>query len=194
MGKRRLAIFLVMLLLQLALPTFAAEADGSIQLALPGGNLMLFQVAVFSEPGTLQLTADFDDWEGTLDHLSSPETAKALALFAQKNRCSATEKTVTNGSILFSGLEPGLYLLLQTEAASGYEPITPFLITMPIGGAEGNTNKIDATPKIQPVAKPTQPVPALPQTGQNKLPVPLLGISGLILFLIGLALQRRSHG
>ena len=192
MGKRLLTLCL--LLFHLALPAFALEQTGSIRLTLPGGNLWLYQVATLSESGNLQLTEDFSSWEGPLTELSSPETAQNLANFAVKNHCSGIMETVKNDKICFDHLEAGLYLLLQTEAASGYEPIAPFLVVLPKQGENDQSWEIDGTPKIQLTTTPTQPLPSLPQTGQQKLPVLILGISGLLLFLVGLALQRRFHG
>ena len=194
MGKRLLAICL--LFLHLALPASALESEsaGSIRLTLPGGNLQLYRIAAISESGNLQLTEDFSTWEGSLEDWQSPESAKSLAFFAEKNHCNGKEKTAENGSILFSDLPSGVYLLVQTESALGYEPITPFLVVLPLPEESGQLKEIDATPKIQLTATPTQPLPSLPQTGQQKLAVLILGISGMILLLAGLVLQRRSHG
>ena len=188
-------LFILFLTIPLAASAFAAEPEpaGSIRLTLPGGNLWLYQVATLSESGTFRLTDDFSSWDGSLTDSSSPETAKNLAAFVTKNQCIGQTKTVTSGNIHFSNLNPGLYLLLQTEPASGYEPVAPFLVLLR-AQEDGSFQEIDATPKIQLSTIPTQPLPSLPQTGQQKLPVVILGLSGLILFLVGLALQRRFHG
>ena len=155
---------------------------------MPGGNIWLYQVATLTESGTIQLTEDFSAWDGSLADPSSAETAESLATFAMKNHRSGRMETVINGNAVFSNLQPGLYLLLQTDAAPGYEPISPFLVVLPV------QQEIDATPKIQLTTVSTQPLPALPQTGQQKLPVPILGISGLLLVLIGCILRRGFRG
>ena len=46
----------------------------------------------------------------------------------------------------FRGLELGLYLIVQTEASKGYEPINPFLVSLPMA-EDGKWNyAVDASP------------------------------------------------
>ena len=173
-----------------ALPVSAAEASGSISLSLPGGDMRLYQVAELTEDGTsCLLTGDFSGWSGSLEDLSA-SLARELAQYALDNSCACLEaRPSKDGSILFSGLEPGLYLLVQTEAASGYEKMAPFLVSL-----TADPFHVNASPKFQLTPLPTQPLPSLPQTGQSNWPIPVLGISGILLFLTGLILERRRHG
>lgn len=206
MRKGFLAFCLVLLLGSFCLTVSAWEAPdvnqaGSIHMPLPGGNILLYRVGAVGEAeGNFYFlpTGDFSNWDGSFANLQDPELAKELASFAQSNDCASTSGTIqTDGTVTFSPLMPGLYLLVQTEAAPGYELISPFLVSLPAYEEESCNYEIDATPKFQLTPTPTEPTvpqPNLPQTGQLNWPVPLLGISGLALFLLGLFLQRRRHG
>lgn len=171
-----------------------------------------------------------------------------------------TTKTIdADGNVTFRGLELGLYLIVQTEASKGYEPINPFLVSLPMA-EDGKWNyAVDASPKVgaytpEPETPPTPPTPdypdtptppdnpdnpvspgnpdnpvapghpdnpvapghpdhpvapgnpdspvlpghpdnpamsGLPQTGQLNWPVPVLAVSGVVLFAFGWALDRK---
>lgn len=64
----------------------------------------------------------------------------------------------------FRGLELGLYLIVQTEASKGYEPINPFLVSLPMA-EDGKWNyAVDASPKVG-AYTPTKPdTPPTPPT------------------------------
>lgn len=81
-----------------------------------------------------------------------------------------------DGSVEFSRLEEGLYLLVQTETDEEFLTIHPFLVTLPY---EGQWN-IQAYPKTQKVV--TEP----PATGQH--PAPILGAMGMVVAGVGLVL------
>lgn len=107
-----------------------------------------------------------------------------------------------------NGLPLGLYLVLQKDgdAATGYYTIKPFLITVPGRGEDSKlVYEVDAKPKTE----PTKPIPSpkptpdnpevtpptgetLPQTGQLKRPVPVLAVSGMVVFAFGWVLRKRQ--
>lgn len=196
MRKGLLLICVLFLATRCVLPASAAEEGGSIRLSLPGGNLYLYPVAEIrttDDEETYIPGPEFADFRGSLADLSSPSLAEELAGYALEHSCFCLPAEVAkDGSILFSDLKPGLYLLVQTEAAPGYEKMAPFLIYLPDG--ENEPVHMDANPKFQLTPLPTQPLPSLPQTGQINWPIPILCSSGILLFLIGLFLQRRRHG
>lgn len=200
MRKRIWFLCVLVLLIHCAPPASALDTaqTGSIRLTLPGGDMLLYRVGEIGEAdGQLCFlpTGDFSTWDGSLVDIQSPELANELAAYVQANKFSGISGRIQDdGKVTFSGLMPGLYLLVQTEAASGYELIAPFLVSLPVYEADGYHYDVDASPKFQLSAIPTQPQPSLPQTGQLNWPVPVLGISGLILFLLGLLLQRSRHG
>ena len=106
--------------------------------------------------------------------------------------------------MVFDSLAPGLYVISQPKAADGYEPVAPFLVTVPFKGEDGKLQyDVDARPKVEKARKstptPTPPVtktppPKLPQTGQLWWPVPLLVIAGLLFILAGWRRKRADSG
>ena len=79
-----------------------------------------------------------------------------------------------DGSAEFSGLEDGLYLVMQSETAEGYYPMESFLITIPYDGER----LVQAYPKAERILTES------PRTGQS--PLPILGVIGMVLSGTGL--------
>lgn len=155
MHKRILALLLV--LAMTALLPIAALADnnrlpdysrtGSIAVTLltsgdkrpvPGGSLQLFAVAVAkSDDGNnfFEYTAPFASCGQNLDNLESQSAAMAAALaeWVQTKGVTGTAAAINaNGHASFSGLKLGLYLIVQDETVKGFEPVRPFLVTLPV--------------------------------------------------------------
>lgn len=219
MTKRILSMLAVMLMLcgMLMLTAAAEELDldrtGSISLDMtyqgepvPGGSLTLYRVAEVTLVNDTDygyiLLETFAASGVSLDDLSAAETANALAAFAAENGIEGTKSQIDeNGHVSFPGLALGLYLLVQEDAAPGYEAARPFLVTVP--GVEIDTYiyDVNASPKLQleqapteptepPTVPPTEPTePELPQTGQTNWPVPVMGVLGVVLIVFGLALR-----
>lgn len=111
-----------------------------------------------------------------------------------------------NGTIKFSGLSTGVYLLVQTQLSEGYEKISSFVVSLPLfDDNNGCLYDIVATPKVElekdgrpsdtptptpPVETVTPSLPYLPQTGQLNWPVPVLAFSGLLLFSVGWLMKK----
>ena len=75
----------------------------------------------------------------------------------------------------FRGLELGLYLIVQTEASKGYEPINPFLVSLPMA-EDGKWNyAVDASPSgcLHPTKPDTPPTP-LPRLRRRIRPIILI--------------------
>lgn len=107
-------------------------------------------------------TEAFSECQLALDSLESGELAAGLAAYAKEKDIAGENMTIgDDGVVKYTDLELGLYLLVQSEAASGYEAVSPFLVSVPtwING-EANYD-IDATPKTSGVtpgtAAPTRP-------------------------------------
>lgn len=183
------------------------DAKGSISLtlrnqdksAVGGGEITLIQVAsVVADDGDLsfEYTNGFEDCGMSLENL----TSSLAATLESKISSSAVKKTKTVGSdgkVSFSDLELGLYLVVQTKAASGYNAVSSFLVTVPMHEDGQYIYSVDASPKVETVSKAT-PTPSpttpsdsnLPQTGQLDWPIPVLAATGLLLVLIGMMLKK----
>lgn len=111
----------------------------------------------------------------------------------------------TNGTVIFSGLEAGIYLVVQEEAAEGYKKIKPFQVTIPLKVNGAYVYTINAAPKIaldddseESLSPPyadddadviggdANMIGRLPQTGQLYWPVPVLALLGLGFMTLGL--------
>lgn len=219
--KRTLAL-LLSLLLCLAFPAAAMAHEvpdlsqtGSISVAMVydgetvgGGSLMLYRVGNVSEDDgnySFSLAGDFADSGVSLADISHAALAGELAEYASARHIEgAAEPISEDGRMTADGLTPGLYLVTQENAADGFEPISPFLVSVPMYDGGTYVYDVDATPKLDTLTKtpdvPEQPSapgePILPQTGQINWPVPALSALGMVLFLCGFRMrsrQRRIH-
>lgn len=223
--KKRISALLLAFLLWESIPAMAyarqlpdATREGTISItmtydgaAVSGGALTLYQVGqVWEEDGDQRfvLTADFAESGILLDDISSPGLAELLAEYASRQRLDGEETEIGgDGRAAFGGLALGLYLVVQTQAADGYEAIAPFLVSVPIYEDGTYLYEVDATPKMGILTETTVPEtapsetagteiitpgptpPTLPQTGQLNWPVPALAVLGLCLFLAGWMLR-----
>lgn len=169
---------------------------------VPGGSLTLYRVGKLHEDdgnySFVPVTA-FQGCVTSFDDIQSPELAAALAEYAKKQGLvSVTTKTIGNdGTVTFSGLELGLYLLVQDTAAQGYGKVSPFLVSVPYLKDDRYIYDVASTPKtgldreVTPTKAPSYDR-NLPQTGQLWWPVPVLICAGLACIAVGLFRRRRS--
>ncbi len=170
--------------------------------AVSGGTLTLYHVAEpvwMNGEYVFEFTQQFEDCDLSLTQLDHQEIANQYAEYATMHSLSGTTRKIDmNGQAEFKKLPLGLYLVVQKDAAAGYFPITPFLITVPISDGDEWVYDVDATPKID-IEREPQPEnppikPNIPQTGQLKWPIPVLTISGIVFFALGwiLCFRRRN--
>ena len=177
-------------------PVFAAAVRiGSVTVrmvhqgeAVPGGSITLYRIAALSDDGRYLPEPALDGCGVDLNSDLTPAKAEMLENFAVENSLRGQTLSLgQDGSAVFSGLDTGLYLLVQEEAGRGYLPVRPFFIGIPqmIGGEP--VYDVDAGPKCAPEpAGPTVPGgPNIPQTGQLRWPVPVMAALGLLLFAAG---------
>ena len=227
--KKQLVSALCLLAMLCAITTGAAAAEapdlsrtGSITLdlsyqgeAVPGGTLTLYQVALGQMESqsdyTLVFTEAFAGCGIDLEDLSSPETAQALSMWSQDNEIPGQKQEIDeNGHVSFSDLAVGLYLLVQEDAAEGFDRLRPFLVTIPVTSADSLVYDVNAAPKVNLEPAPTEPTvptepteptepgePDLPQTGQVKWPIPVMAAIGAFLVIAGCCLvisdRRKAH-
>lgn len=227
MHKRIIALAAALLMLSLlAAPVCAQELPdpertGSLTLwmaydgePLDSGNVTLYQVAevVISDGNAeFRLLEELSDGP-ELTGLDDPKLARELAQMAASRGLKAMEETIEMGWVVFSPLEPGLYVVTQSQAQAteGFDTIQPFLISLPRWEDGTYVYDLTAAPKVPLVPQETHPTepppptepdspgdPDLPQTGQLNWPVPVLAVLGMSFFVAGWSLSRgsgrRSH-
>lgn len=185
--------------------SFAMTCDGAV---VGGGSLTLYRVGDVAEDNgdySFALSEAYASCDATLDDITAPDLANTLADYTTANHPEGiTVEIGTDGTAKADELTLGLYLVMQTNPADGYEAITPFLVSVPMYDAEQDAYvyQVDAAPKMVELTKvpptPTEnPVTpsttttvtstqtTLPQTGQLNWPVPVLTVAGLMLILVG---------
>lgn len=173
--------------------------------AVPGGTLTLYRVGdIHEDDGNYSFvpSASFTGCVSSFEDIQSKELAKKLADYAEDNKIPCrTQEINDQGQITFT-VEQGLYLLVQNQAAEGYQAAAPFLVSVPMNEDGTYIYGVDASPKVeltkapQPTPTPTPKPPTLAQTGQLNWPVPVLAILGLCLFSLGWLLRfgRKKDG
>lgn len=183
--------------------TLTLQYDGK---PLSGGSFALYRVGTVTEKdGDYSFTTagtGFSAFSSSLDKLDAA-LAQKLKDYAdsQKLQPVASAKN-SGGKAVFSKVTPGLYLVVQTQRCTGYELLSPFLVSVPMNEDGHYRYDIDASGKFKPTPKsdtpdkPNTPGSNLPQTGQLNWPVPVLAGAGLVLFALGWWLcfgQRKRH-
>lgn len=190
---------------------------GSITLTLmyegipvSGGSLTLYRVAGINEDdGNYEFvkTGPFANSGIDISDIDSPVTAALLADYVSAWSLKGETKAIgENGTVCFSDLELGLYLVIQQEIPEGYHGLDPFLVTVPMYENGTYIYDVVASPKTE-LKKDTTPGDSgssktpeesstnkeggeiLPQTGQLNWPIPILIIGGMVLFYIGWELR-----
>lgn len=210
--QKRIALMLALTLLYIfPVTVYAAESEtGSITVEMKcdhqdvtGGTLAIYQVGRIQEEdgnyfyGKTEAMSDFPD---AYDDIHSAALAEDIAAYIADKHIepTATAKNA-EGKVVFEGLELGLYLVVQTEASEGYEPLKPFLISVPMVQDDEYVYEVNAAGKFQfeqtskPETPPDEPKdPELPGTGQLNWPVPVLTVLGLGLFSTGWTLRTKK--
>lgn len=125
------------------------EQDGA---AVPGGSLTLYRVEglQFDEP-------------------YSPQAVEQMVQHVSKHAVEGNTRTVPrDGVVSFDGLEEGLYLIVQHQAAAGYLPVNPFAVYVSHGGTTE-----PARPKI--CREELSEAPQTGDTGRGELWLLLMG-------------------
>lgn len=141
--------------------------DSANDKALSGGKLTLYRVAeVKRQNGNLsyEYCGDFYGCGIALGDLTDSTLAAQLQEYLPQSAEGTTKTIDADGNVTFRGLELGLYLIVQTEASKGYEPINPFLVSLPMA-EDGKWNyAVDASPKVgayTPTKPDTPPTPII---------------------------------
>lgn len=178
--KMMCMLFAAAFLMAMGIRGSAAETDGSIwvsmnvdDLAVTNGAMTLYRVGVRSGDG-YRITEEFGGGMVREEDAQSPHLAQWLA--QMEERAGREMMLDVDGNVVFTQLEEGLYLLVQTERMDGFYPIQPLLMTVPCQGQHDVQIHVDPLPIVV----------ESPKTGEG----PLLfgGIWGMILSGTGLVL------
>lgn len=178
MGRGGAAVLLAAVLaVLLTVPAAAAGELGAIRVTvapdMADSTVMLSYAGIVCSGG-LQLTGEFGGGYVTGQDMQTRELVTWLAEQVQEG----IEKTVArDGTVMFTGLPEGVYLLTQKTAAPGYYAIQPMLIRLP--EADGSW-LAQAYPKLE-----KNPYDA-PQTGQPMTPV--LAAMGMVISAFGIGI------
>ena len=143
----------VCLLLATAVTAFASEPEkkGSIQLQLPssadGVAIALYKTADY-EKGSFTFTGEFAGSGITISNLNdanlAQKAAQELLAFVKGNQIKGMQEAVAaNGMMKFENLEPGLYLVAQTNGTAIAE-VQPALVPVPYMTSSGEGEIYDA--------------------------------------------------
>lgn len=128
------------------------------------------------------------------DDLYNGAQAEDLLAHAQALSAQYLSQPIRDGKVHFADLEAGLYLVWQRpeDASEGYDAIAPFLISLPKWQNGAYVMDVDAKPKVPFIPETTEPPPTpptnppdIPQTGQLNWPVPVMGLAGAVLLILG---------
>ncbi len=169
------AILAAILAIALAMPVSAAGEQGTIRVhgepGLADSGLMLCYVGQISAGG-LQLNGDFG---GGYVAGQDMQTRTLVHWLEELAKNGTTKQFDRDGIVMFTGLERGVYLLVQQEAAPGYYAMEPMLVALP--ESDGSW-MAQAYPKVQRLPYEG------PQTGQPVAPI--LGGMGMALSSLGM--------
>lgn len=182
--------------------TFNMDWNGE---PIDSGTLWLYQVGVIAEEDgnySFRLIDVLEDSQVPLTDPEDPEVAAQLAQLAVEYKLTGISAQIQDGKAIFNDVASGLYVVVQQEqdACDGFEPINPFLISMPEWEDGQYHQNITADPKVslETLPQETEPVettepkptePTLPQTGQLNWPIPVLVVAGMCLFALGWILR-----
>lgn len=170
MKKSLILALSLLILLGVSVPVFAAQVDpdrlGSITATMVHdgepvvcGTLTLYRVAELdlSTDSGFRYTEVYADSGVALDSFGA-STAVALATYTYENDIEGETKSINaNGVVTFGDLEPGLYLLIQWDAADGFYHLAPFLISVPNNEVGEYVYDVTCAPKQDPIPYPTVP-------------------------------------
>ena len=203
MKRRAAVVLSIMLLLMccLIMPAFADEhqdkqpdysRNGSVTLdvvtatgkKVGGGTLTVYRIAdaVYDDGNNIfVLTDDYAETGAEPEKMISPDgkglsiEAEKLSTFSRENHLEGVASVAISedGRAVIPDLSLGLYLVVQEEAPDDFEPIHPFLVTVPFWDGEELVYDIYANPKpgrIVGMAKYDPPVEKLVEVKNGKAP------------------------
>ena len=170
---------------------------------LDGGRMRLYRVGDIAEDDGNYSFIPVEKLRGIdvdVNNVTDSKLAPKLVSYGKTARLPVISVPIAEGRAAFVDLSPGLFVVWQEgeDATDGYSPIQPFLISIPRFYNGQYILDVLCDPKVPLETEPPPPPPSttppgtppskVPQTGQLNWPVPVMAISGCILFVLGLVL------
>ena len=201
MKSNRISLLLILCFsfVSFILPSQTAYADDNVSLnltltyeqkAISGAQYSIYQIADLKADKTGYVGRAPFGWNGNLEELKTVDAQLKLArrLERQSRNASAvmTLTTGRDGTVRFTGLRSGMYLVVQTGAtgeAADYTTMQPFLVMAP-RFEHGVWNKVvNAKPKPEVQKKQKPKITKKVKTGDNS---ELFWWSGSLMLSVGL--------
>ena len=175
-----------------------------------GNEVGIYKVAdlVDDQGYRFKFTGAFAEAGGVPDDLDAVNEGLALILeeIAKDNNVSlygSSQELDSNGEVVFSDLELGLYLIVHTkkteitlkDKTKVVYTINPFLVSIPQTKDGKLIYDVVSNPKVSPekeVKPPKNPPPDIPQTGQLWWPVMVLGGLGVLMVCFGIIRKNKA--
>lgn len=168
-AKKLVSVLAVLTLILMLVPAAFADTSvnldrtGSIEVSLldnstgtrlTGFALMLYRVADVYDTGAqlgCRYTSDFTHCGIALENINDPQLASHLAKYASDQKLTCAKRMADSDTVLFDALQTGLYLIVQDGAIDRYYQMSPFLVSLPMTGSNGNewVYDISAKPKAE---------------------------------------------
>lgn len=145
-----------------------AEQTGQLTIYIgnPGGKVTIYRVAT----SKLKFVNGFDAAGVSLDNLTDSSLPGKLQAAVTNDTVSVSASAGSDGKVHFRNLQMGLYLVVQTQAVSGYEPFASFLVTIPIKDGQNWNYDVDASPKMELISKHDITPPPDTETPDTEVP------------------------
>lgn len=137
MKRGMMALLALLLMVPLSIRVGASEKKGTVEIRLDAGELpvtngavTMYLVGVPNEGG-YRLLDRYGGGTVRAEDVSSGNLAYWLGELADGGKELLLD---VDGVAVFSGVERGLYLLVQTQRMDGFYPFRPFLAEVPSGG------------------------------------------------------------
>ena len=170
MKRGILALLLTAAVLSLSATAGAAELKGSVEIKLEVGDLPVTNGAVTMYLVGIPVGGGYrllDSYGGGVVRSEDVHSGN-LAYWLRELAGSGKELLLdVDGRVVFSGVEEGLYLLVQTQRMDGFYPFRAFLAEVPAGN--------QWTRRYEPAVMPITDEP--PLTGDVTFPLAVLGMA-----------------
>lgn len=133
------------------------------------------------------LTEAFEDYPADWQEMSAEDSIIYAKSINVTNKTAEQKGTTdADGKVVFEDLTPGMYLIVQTEAAgeaAAYEKTDPYLLAVPMAEDGAWVDQVAAYPKTELKPEPETPTPV---TGEDNMIYWLIGfcVADLLFFLI----------